>query len=110
LLIVWAVAWGLNGCGADGGEYAKPYFDVPVTCDNFCNLMLRHCREKWQMYPSFGDCLNTCAGWPNDSSASLTQGNTLQCRFTYATLARRTASRAWFCVNGGPTGGQMCQD
>jgi len=110
LLAIWAAFWGLNGCGAAAGEYNASYYDVPVTCDNFCSLMLRHCRGKWQMYPSFADCVSTCAGWPDDSGASLSQGNTLQCRFAYATLARRTQNRAWLCVNGGPTGGQMCQD
>jgi len=110
LCAVWLGAWGLEGCGNAAGEYGGPHFNVPVTCDNFCSIMLRHCRGEWQMYPSQADCLNTCAGWRNDSSASLTEGNTLQCRFVYATLATRTENRAGFCINGGPSGGQMCQD
>ena len=100
----------MGACGTTIGDLDGPYYDVEVTCDNFCNIMLRHCRGKWQMYPSLATCLDTCAGWPDDSNASYTDGNTLQCRFAYATLAARKQNRTRFCVNGGPSGGQMCQD
>ena len=88
-----------------------PYYDVPITCDNFCNIMLRHCRRIEQMYPSLDACRATCATWPNDAKATnVPLGNSLQCRFVYATMATHVREKLEFCQNAGPSGGAMCHE
>lgn len=100
-----------TGCTASVDEVPMPYFDVPVTCDNFCSTMLRHCRRVEQMYASLDDCQQTCSTWPNDPNATRRpMGNSLQCRMVYATMAAHVREKLEFCSNAGPSGGVMCHD
>jgi hypothetical protein len=107
-LIVWA-SWGAVGCGA-APDALGPFASIEMTCDNFCQMMLRHCRNTERMYPSLDHCLQTCATWPNDPNRMVGRGNTLQCRFIYADLVARRAEKLLFCSNAGPAGGSQCVD
>lgn len=84
-------------------------FDLDVTCETFCNTVVRHCRRVNQMYPSQAACEASCAEWPADAPALSPQGNSLQCRMLYAVFAARVHERIGFCRNAGADGGQMCR-
>lgn len=97
-------------CGTARDAEIDAYFDVPLTCDNYCNVMLRHCHNTWQMYPSLNACLSTCATWPVHGQAGPAEGNSLECRLLYSNLATQRRDLISDCLNAGPAGGQMCHD
>ncbi len=106
----WLCGVAMAGCGAEVPAVARPYFDVPMNCPNFCNVTMRHCRGEWLMYSSFDACLSTCATWPDTPGEHFTTGNTLQCRFVYASMVTHVQDTASYCYSAGPSGGQNCHD
>lgn len=110
---VWAIASILSLCGCTDDNEGRPWAtdNVPITCNNFCTVMLRHCRGIKQMYASLADCQTSCAAWPDEPTRALTpSGNSLQCRFVYATMAPHVYEDLEFCANASASGGTMCHD
>lgn len=108
---VWLLWTALSGCGLiEPHEPSGVDDSVPVTCENFCNIMWRHCSGEWRMYPTLDDCRTACELWPNRPEGLSGQGNSLQCRFLYAALAMNARDEAGYCLNANASGGQMCHD
>lgn len=98
-------------CVASCGSVAPGSdIDVPVTCDNFCNIMWRHCSGAWRMYATVSECNSVCATWPDVPAGLNGSGNSRQCRFLYAALAIHAQDETGYCLNADAAGGQMCHD
>lgn len=109
------------GCGVvplfPNGLRMPPNEDEPISarselateksCDNLCTLTLLHCKNENRAYASYDACMQSCAGITEEGEPGATSGDSVQCRLTYALMARHTLTM-WFCQNASPTGGLQC--
>lgn len=95
-----------TGGSAEGGDPGRPRTDHPPSlCDQYCSAMAADCSGKDAQYIDADACHQACrlfpAGTPGD-----TEGNTLDCRLTYANKAH--SERYTYCTWAGPGGDGKC--
>ncbi len=105
------------GC-VEPSYYGRPYHaactDVPLDempeecgtpCELYCCALLTHCADVILLTAS--KCLERCEAIPQDGENGDLQGNTLQCRMSYAL---RSAEDGQFCQYATPWSMSACGD
>ena len=78
-------------------------------CDNYCQLTGDNCTGDNQLFNSDASCLSNCATYPEDGEPGATEGDTVQCRITYAGKAGGFGNvGAVHCDAAAPDGGGVC--
>ncbi len=91
--------------GPSGGDFCGSW------CENYCYLAMLNCTDVNQLYDDLGECMDTCASFPNDGTANDTSGDTVQCRIYHLGLAGSSESAGdVHCPHGSPGGGSVCVD
>lgn len=99
--------------GADsffGGDTSGPdgVPEGPSTeCSDYCDAAMANCEE---LYATQDDCLTVCSLWDFNGAPGATEGNTVQCRTTYASAgdcdAAGPASTSCGTTEGPPDSGR----
>jgi hypothetical protein len=86
-----------------GGDTAQQ--QLPVTCQNYCNVVASACTGTNAEYLTNATCLDMCANMTLGTQGDMT-GDTVACRQSFAQMA--AADPATSCPSAGPTGGDVC--
>ncbi|MCP4804285.1 MAG: hypothetical protein GY913_23260 [Proteobacteria bacterium] len=68
-------------------------------CTRYCNAMLALCED---IYIGEGECHRTCDDWSDDGREGIREGDSVQCRTTYAELGQ--------CVSAEDDSGECIED
>lgn len=80
-------------------------------CENYCHLALQNCTDEHALYEDPTDCLDHCAGLPDDGDANAKEGDSVQCRIYHLGVAGSAldlGSDSLHCPHGGFDGGGVC--
>jgi hypothetical protein len=86
--------------GSDTGQQ-----QLPVTCENYCNVISTACTGTNAEYLTTATCLAMCANMTLGTQGDMT-GDTVACRQSFAEIA--AANPGTNCPSAGPTGGDVC--
>jgi hypothetical protein len=102
VLSTFAIVAALSiGCGSDS---ADPKIG---ECQDYCDLMLRHCKGAVSQYSDSGACLATCEAMPVGDPVTHA-GNTIACRTFAAAAAELSPTTPPACTIAGPGGDGVC--
>jgi len=93
-------AGALDAAGAAGSSEA-----VPSLCESYCDAVVSSCSGAQAQYLNREACLATCPDFPEGASGD-SQGNTVNCRLTYALKA--PIEPYTYCTWAGPGGDGKC--
>lgn len=89
-----------------GAAGAPPEQDQEALCADYCDAVMAHCVDEYQVYTSPERCLAVCLNLELGDSGD-TSGNTLSCRLTEAYLAAEESPET-HCPAAGPGGDDVC--
>ena len=81
-----------------------PNYAEPDDCTSHCALVMRNCRDDFQVYETMAQCEAVCSTF--EPGIASDDRNTMQCRKYHANSA--AAGPDVHCVHSGPTGDGHC--
>jgi len=94
---------GPEGAMAGAGSEDPP--DPPSRCEIYCDAVVQNCKDKYEQYRTFDQCIAVCKrlpqGTPGDENV-----NSVECRIRQARFAESEAFL--YCKSAGPLGEGKC--
>ena len=94
-----------GSAGSNGENVTDLMSDAGSLCQRYCDAITRGCADTHAQYTSEAACLASCSYFPEGTPGDI-DGNTVNCRLTYAEQA--SAEPATYCTWAGPGGDGKC--
>ncbi len=78
-----------------------------TRCEGYCDQVMTNCTGANAQFPDRNACLATCAAFPVVDSATVTAGNSVECRTYHGSFPSRTDATV-HCAHAGTSGGGLC--
>ncbi len=78
-----------------------------TPCEAYCDQVGSHCTGADAQYPDRASCLASCVRLPQVDSATVTSGNSVECRIYHASFPA-VADSETHCPHAGTSGGGAC--
>ena len=74
-------------------------------CENYCDVVMSHCKDKYEQYRTFGQCIEVCKRLPAGALGD-ENVNSVACRLRQANFA--DSEPFVYCKSAGPLGAGKC--